>query len=216
MSNENNISLSQEEIDRLLGNTTQAKTSTIKEETNFKRENIASDEEIANFQKIMNDFTIILKEHLKEVFSEQGIRKITTSSIEQISRIEFMTTVSDNDFLFLVEIEEYDLLIKFDSFLFCSLAGISFNINHKTNLFQNEVIRTVIAPIVINDLLKAAKKHEKANSIKITPLFELPALEGLKTETAGISTIFTWNEGFKSIGIEKIFFQKDFLDFLLK
>lgn len=213
MDNANNISLSQDEVDRLLGRP--AVPTQKKEAPAFKRETIATDAEIAKFGTLMDDFSAILKKHLKDVFSEQGIRKLTPSATEQISRAEFMTTISDNDFLFLVEIEKHEILIKFDSFLFCSLAGISFNINHKTNMFQNEVIRTVITPMVIDAMLKAAHRHEPKNLVRTTPLFDLPELEGLKTETPGISASFTWNEGFKSLGIEKFFFQKDFLDFLL-
>lgn len=213
MSNENNVSLSQSEVDRLLGIDTKEEEKRPKKV--FERRKIATEEEIGKFGELMKRFSTILKAHLKTVFSEQGVRKITPASIEQMSREEFMYEAGENEFLFLVEIKSHEFLLKFDSFLFCALAGISFNISHRTNLFQNEAIRTVVAPIVVEDLLKAARKWEKISNVHINPLYDLPALEGLKTKTAGISAAFTWNEGFKSLGIEKIFFQKEFLDFLL-
>lgn len=213
MSNENNISLSQEEVDRLLGENNEK----LKKETTpvFKRVIIAEENEISKFDELMKKFTTLLKTHLKEIFSEQGIRRLTPAETIQMSRIEFMNSISERDFLFLVEIGKIEFLIKFDSFLFCSLSGISLNVNHKSNLFQNETIRKVIAPVVIEDLIRAARKSKEKVNIRITPLFDLPALEGLKTETAGICASFTWNEGFRSIGTENLFFQKDFLDFLL-
>jgi len=213
MSNEKNISLSQEEVDRLLGQTTVKPPP--RPTIVYKRETIASEKEIEIFDELLKNYTSLLKEHFNEVFSEQGIRKFTPNPTEQMSRLEFMSNVSKNDFIFLIEIDDFEILVKLDSFLFCALSGISFNINHKTNLFQNEVIRTVIAPIILKSLLKASGKQHEVTSLKINPLYDLP-LEGLKTETPGISASFTWNEGFKSLGNEKFFFNKDFLNFLIK
>ncbi|MBR4373111.1 MAG: hypothetical protein IKO57_14295 [Treponema sp.] len=211
MSNENNISLSQEEVDRLLGQHRESKIE-IKPKKVYERVQIASDEEISKFEEIMQTFTNKMRMHLKKIFLEQGIRKLTPAKTEQMSQIEFMSQVTNTDFFFLVEINEFELLLKLDSFLFCALSGISFNVNHKTNLFQNEVLRNSVAPILVNDLLKSANKTAK---IKITSLYNMPYLDGLNTATPGICASFTWNEGFKSLGTEKFFFQKDFLDFLL-
>lgn len=212
MSNENNIKLTQAEVDKLLGITTKTEE---KPEIIYKRETIATDEEISKFNVIFKNFAATLKDHFKEIFGEPVIRRISPTSTIQMSRLEYMSSVLKNDFIFLIEIEKYELLMKFDSFLFCALAGIPVNVKNKTNLFQNETIRTFIAPVIVRELIRAAKKHIPLSEIKITPLFDLPALEGLKTEVAGITATFSWNEGFKSLGFEKIFFQKDFLDFLI-
>lgn len=214
MSNENNISLSQEEVDRLLGQHRESKIE-IKPKKVYERVKIATDEEIAKFDEILAAFTNKMRIHLKKIFLEQGIRKLTPSQTEQMSQIEFMSNVTASDFFFLIEINDFELFLKLDSFLFCALSGISFNINHKTNLFQNEVLRNSVAPILVHDLLKSAKKSDKENEVKITSLYNMPYLDGLNTATPGICASFTWNEGFKSLGIEKLFFQKDFLDFLI-
>ncbi len=210
MSNENSISLSQAEVDRLLGikrNTEEAP------KVVFKREIIAKDDEIERLKEIMEDFTTRLRSHFKKIFTEPGIRKIAPSAIEQISRAEFMSFVNTKDFLFLVEICGHELLLKLDSFLFCALAGITFSTGNTSNRFQNETLRIMVAPLIIGNLLRSAGKPK--NDVKITPLYELPKLEGLRTLTPGISTTFTWNEGFRSLGVEKIFFQREFLDFLI-
>ena len=212
MSNENSISLSQAEVDRLLG--ISAKSDEKKEAQTFTRQTIASDQEIEKFRAVMMSFTTKLRSHFKKMYSEPGIRKIVPSAIEQISRAEFMSHVDAKDFLFLVEINRFEVLLKLDSFLFCALSGITFNANTSSNRFQNETVRMMVAPIIIGNLLKAADRLT-GSKVKINPLYELPKLEGLKTDTAGISATFTWNEGFKSLGVEKFFFQRDFLDYII-
>lgn len=210
MSNENSISLSQAEVDRLLGI---ASTEEAKPAKTFRRETIATPMEVAQLKSMMAEFAIKLRSHFKKVFDEPGVRKIMPSTIEQMCRAEFMEGVGERDFLFLVEIDGHEMLLKLDSFLFCALSGMSFNANNSSNRFQNETIRTMVAPLVVGNFLRAANRKDAG--VKINPLYELPKLEGLRTETAGVVASFTWNEGFKSLGIEKMFFQRGFLDYLL-
>ena len=218
MAKEQFFLLSQDELDKLLG--TKTPVSPIippKQESTtpkFECTPFATEEQMQRVAKIFTSGTRKIQSEVRKKFSGPKKRKISFLSAEQVCQADFFSAINSNDFIYRLTIQNCECFLKLDSFLFYALAGLSFSINHKTNRFQDESLKSVIVPIFTTSLLKVVKQFPSNLEIYTESLYKTD-LTPLKTEKAGICANLQWNESFKSLGIEKIFISEEFFRFIL-
>ncbi|MBQ0052419.1 MAG: hypothetical protein KBT11_10220 [Treponema sp.] len=207
----NNVSLSQDEVDKLLGIISHPDDSNQnKVEKNYNCEKIFSETELDFMRKDFAGFNTTFLDALKAKFGEPTIRKLTLTAVDQICTEEFFDTVSGNDFLYKVSLNGANVFLKLDSFLFGALSGLRLDPRHKINLFQSEVIRHFVVAIMAETVEK-----RQEGKVQVESLFQKDTKPYANNE-CGIGLTINWNENLLSFGVEKIFISKEFFQALKK
>lgn len=203
-----NISLSQEEVDRLLGiNNSSAPEQKI-EKKDYKIESFLSEKQFENLNSVCKSVYKYFKMSLRKKFGEPKIRKLTITSIEHQNVDEFFDSVTSNDFVFESKFNNAKMYIKLDSFLFIALSGMKIDTKHKINLFQTEVLKEFVAKYLVEGFSRQLKERVCGE------LSALPESErkGCATGETGVCVAINWNENLHSFGIEKIFLSKELIE----
>ncbi len=214
--NANNVSLSQAELDKLLGisNKKEQKKSAspIDSKQKYKTEQILTEEELTELQKKFSAILTAFKKNLKKEAGEPANRILKLSSVENQNIDQFFDTTDPNDFLYKVTFGRTFCIIKLDRFLFSALAGLPVDTMSETNIFQSIALSLTVV-MVLSDLIK--KEIEITSELKSLPLTKTDA-QKLKTGRTGVCVSFNWNENLRSFGIEKIFLPKQIAKKLIK
>lgn len=202
----NEISLSQSEVDKLLGLTSKSEEKPVQKK-NYSTKKAFSDAGIEKIKGIAISYHDDFLKALKEKFGEPKIRKLSITAIDQICSEEFFDSVTSNDFLYKLNFEGKNLFIKLDPFLFGALSGMVIDPKHKINFFQSEVLRHFVVAILTKCI---EEKNSLSSEIQIENLYEKSTKEYVNNKT-GIMMTISWNENLRSLGVEKIFITPEFM-----
>ena len=144
----NQVALSQAEVDKLLGIKTDSPSETKKEKKSYKIKEFLSAQQIEEIRGICKSVYKRFKLDLRSKFGEPKIRKLTLTSLEQANVNEFFDSISENDFLYAVTFGNASAFIKLDTFLFGALSGMTIDTKHKINFFQSEVLKEFLCAAV--------------------------------------------------------------------
>ena len=203
------ISLSQDELDKLFSGAKTAKTEIpVKQEKKINPKLLfLSDAELQSAKEKISLIIEHFKKTFDEIFSDIKTRKIFVTNVIQTSLIDFFEDMGDHDFLYQIDLSGSKLLLRLDSHLFSALAGMEFDQQRETNMFQTETLRRIVADQMAENFIKGFKKKLRA---KTEPLVFLTQENFLENST-GLLVSINWNENFKSFGVEKLFIpQKSF------
>jgi len=207
---ENKVALSQAEVDKLLG--IPASSEKPKKELKlYKIDSFLSETQISQIMEVCKSVYKYFKLSLREKFGEPKIRKLTVKSLDERNIDEFFDSLTENDFLYQAKIDEADIFIKFDSFLFGALSGMTIDTKHKINFFQSEVLKDFVAEFLVEGF--ARQVSEEASNEALIDIISLYGQEktSLCTGKTGVQVTINWNENLRSFGIEKIFLTKEFI-----
>lgn len=205
---ENNIAISQEEVDKLFGIISQDdKSKATQAEKKYNYQKILKDEELEIVKNgcaaLNKDFEIALKNK----FGAPKIRKLILTAAEEISSEEFFDSLTKNDFVYRLSLNGANLFVKLDSFLYGALSGLVIDPLHKINFFQSEVLRHFVIAILAKCI---ETKNNLETEIKVENMFE-KTFEQFSSEKTGVVLSINWNENLRSFGIEKFFITQEFL-----
>ncbi|WP_407425608.1 hypothetical protein [Treponema sp.] len=207
---EHGVSLSQDEVDKLLGITTSKSDSPEIEKKVYRTKHIYSESQIKQIRSFCKGAYVRFRVALREKFGEPKVRKMPITAIEHMNIDEFFDNANSNEFLYEVDFNGGKSYIKLDSFLFGALSGLTIDTKHKINRFQSEVLKD----FVISLFAESFVQHIKADySPVITPLFEKEKSAYYSGKT-GLCVTVKWNENLRSFGIEKVFLSTELLDSL--
>ncbi|MBR1404287.1 MAG: hypothetical protein IJ558_08900 [Treponema sp.] len=206
---EHGVSLSQDEVDKLLGITTRTHDSPIIEKKVYRTKHIYSEAQIKEFRSLCKGAYVRFRKALRKKFGEPKVRKMPITSIDHMNIDEFFDIANSNEFLYEISFGDTKCYIKLDSFLFGALSGLTIDTKHKINRFQSEVLKDFVIKLFADSL--AARIHTKTP--EITPLFEKDKSVYYSGQT-GLCVTVKWNENLRSFGIEKLFLTKEFVDSL--
>ena len=201
----NQVALSQAEVDKLLGIKTESKSVAKVEKKQYKVERFLTEKQIEDIRGICKNVYKHFKIDLRAKFGEPKIRKLTLTALEQINIDEFFDSVSDNDFLYKVSFGKNTAFIKLDSFLFGALSGMTIDTKHKINFFQSEVLKEFVVQFLAGSF---ARQFNEKSEPAVTSLFEQEK-KPFCTGKTGLCLTINWNENLRSFGIEKIFLTKE-------
>ena len=204
----NQVALSQAEVDKLLGIKTDSPSEVKKERKSYKIKEFLSAEQIEEIREICKSVYKRFKLDLRAKFGEPKIRKLTLTSLEQVNIDEFFDGISENDFLYEVTFGSAKSFIKLDSFLFGALSGMSIDTKHKINFFQSEVLKEFVVHFLAQSF---ARQFNEKSEPAVASLFEKEK-KPFKTGETGLCLTINWNENLRSFGIEKIFLSKELVD----
>ena len=198
---ENNIAISQEEVDKLFGIISQDdKSKATQAEKKYNYQKILKDEEIEIIKNgcaaLNKDFEVALKNK----FGAPRIRKLILTAAEEISSEEFFDSLTKNDFVYRLSLNGASLFVKLDSFLYGALSGLVIDPLH-------EVLRHFVIAILAKCI---EKKDNLETEIKVENMFE-KTFEHFSSEKTGVVLSINWNENLRSFGIEKFFITQEFL-----
>lgn len=205
----NNISLSQEEVDKLLGIVTEPGHFSAPEKKQYKTEHIVTERQKNEIRIVCLGLYLMLKQSLRERFGEPQTRKFDIKSVEEMCIDEFFDIATKKDFLYEITFSGAPCYAKADPFLFSVLSGIPFDIRQNTTAFQSEVLKEFVVRIFADSF--AAKI--KADAPEITSLFRQDNSRLCDGKT-GLCITLSWNENASSFGIEKIFLTKKLIDYV--
>ncbi|MBQ4379640.1 MAG: hypothetical protein II821_10670 [Treponema sp.] len=203
---ENKVALSQSEVDKLLG-LDSGSSAPQKKAKQYKVENFLSEEQLAQVLEVGKSVYKFFKLALREKFGEPKIRKLTVKSSEQKNIDEFFDSLTGNDFIYQAKVDEADIFIKFDTFLFGALSGMTIDTKHKINFFQSEVLQEFVAVYLVEGFARQVSEDADFDIISLYGQEKTPFCTG---ET-GLLISVNWNENLRSFGIEKIFLTKEFI-----
>ncbi|MBQ3671583.1 MAG: hypothetical protein II921_08935 [Treponema sp.] len=208
----NNISLSQEELDKLFaGKQKEKREIPVKQETRINPKLIfLSEDELQSTKEKLSAITERFKKTIDSIYSDIKTRKMFVTAVSQTSMLDFFEDACDHDFLYAIDISGCKTLLRLDSHLFSALAGMDFDQQRETNMFQTEAMRHLVAAHFADSLIAGHKKTLKA---KAEPLMFLTQDNFLENST-GLLVSINWNENFKSFGVEKFFIPKKTFEFL--
>ena len=203
-----NIALSQEEVDRLLGINNGSAPEQKIEKKDYKLAPFLSEKQFEDLNSVCKSVYKYFKLSLRKKFGEPKIRKLTITSINHQNVDEFFDSVTSNDFVFEAQFKNAKMYIKLDSFLFIALSGMKIDTKHKINLFQTEVLREFVAKYLVEGFARQLKEKISGE------LLALPESERKKRATGetGVCVAINWNENLHSFGIEKIFLSKELIE----
>ncbi len=205
---ENNIAISQEEVDKLFGIISQDNKSKANQaKKKYKYQKILKDIEIELIKKGCNALNKDFEVALKEKFGAPRIRRLILTGAEEISSEEFFDSLTKNDFTYKLSVNGASLFIKLDSFLYGALSGLVIDPLHKINFFQSEVLRHFVIAILAKCI---EKKNKFETEIKVENMFE-KSFDEYSADKTGIVLSINWNENLRSFGIEKFFLTQEFL-----
>ena len=203
---EHKVALSQSEVDKLLG--MDSGTSAPKREVKqYTTETFLSEEQVSQVMDVCTSVYKYFKLSLREKFGEPKIRKLMVKSAEQKNIDEFFDTLTDNDFIYQAKVDEADIFIKFDSFLFGALSGMTIDTKHKINFFQSEVLQEFVAEFLVEGFARQVSDEVDYDIISLYGQEKAPFC----TNETGLLITVNWNENLRSFGIEKIFLTKEFI-----
>ncbi|MCR4822847.1 MAG: hypothetical protein K5873_08275 [Treponema sp.] len=204
----NQVALSQAEVDKLLGIDSENSSTAVKAKKNYKVNKFLSEEELSEIQEICKSAYKHFKLDLRNKFGEPKIRKLTITALDQSNIDEFFDTLSDNDFIYELEFAKAKAYVKLDSFLFGALSGLAIDTKHKINFFQSQVLKD----FVVSYLAQAFNRQLKEETqVKITSLYDQDK-KPYATGKTGLLLTINWNENLRSFGIEKIFLTKEVVE----
>ena len=201
----NQVALSQSEVDKLLGIQRDSKPSEPVAKKQYKVKNFLSEAQLNEVRDMCKLVYKYFKLSLRKKFGEPKIRKLTITSLEQQNIDEFFDTLTDNDFVYEAKFGKAKAYIKFDSFLFGALSGMTIDTKHKINYFQSEVLKDFVAQFLLEGFARQLKKNCKTELKSIYNENK----ESFKTGKTGLCVAINWNENLRSFGIEKIFLTKE-------
>lgn len=211
---ENSIAISQDEVDRLFGIVSQnSKTKTVETQKKYKKTNFFRPEAIEIVKNDCSELNRDFEVALKNKFGAPKIRKLILTSTEEITSEEFFDSLSKNDFLYRLSLNDANLFVKLDPFLFGALSGLVIDPQHKINFFQTDVLRHFVVAILAKCIEKKFSIPE--NKLKVENMFE-KSYSQYSDEKPGIVMSVNWNENLRSFGIEKIFETREFMNELKK
>lgn len=126
-----NVSLSQAEVDKLLGLTSGSDSLKKVEKKEYKLEPFLSDKQLSELREVCKNVYKYFKISLRKKFGEPKIRKLTITSLEHQNVDEFFDSVTDNDFVYEAKFGRAKMYIKLDTFLFGALSGMKIDTKHK-------------------------------------------------------------------------------------
>ena len=203
----NQVALSQAEVDKLLGIKTDSPSETKKEKKSYKIKEFLSAQQIEEIRGICKSVYKRFKLDLRSKFGEPKIRKLTLTSLEQANVNEFFDSISENDFLYAVTFGNASAFIKLDTFLFGALSGMTIDTKHKINFFQSEVLKEFVVQFLADSF--ARQFNEKSEPV-VKSLFEQDK-KPFRSGKTGLLLTISWNENLRSFGIEKIFLTQDLI-----
>ena len=139
----NKVSLSQDEVDKILGIQTDCASPVI-EKKQYKIESFLSPKQMEEIQSVCTSVYKYFKLALREKVGEPKIRKLTIKNIAEQNIDEFFDSITDNDFLYHAKFDDASAFIKLDTFLFGALSGLTVDTKHKINFFQDEVLQEFV------------------------------------------------------------------------
>ena len=203
-----NVSLSQAEVDKLLGLTSGSEPSQKIEKKTYKVDSFLSEQQFSELREVCKSVYKFFKLSLRKKIGEPKIRKLTITSLAHQNVNEFFDSLTDNDFIYEAKFGRAKMYIKLDSFLFGALSGMKVDTNHKINFFQCEVLKEFVTVFFVEGFARQLKKTPK---IEINSLFEKNKKTYQKGKT-GVCVSINWNENLRSFGIEKIFLSKELIE----
>ncbi len=214
--NANNVSLSQAELDKLLGISSKKEqkksASPTHSKKNYKTEPILTEEELTALQKKFSAILTAFKKNLKKEAGEPAKRILKLTAVENQNIDQFFDTTDPNDFLYKVTFGKTFCIIKLDRFLFSALAGLPVDTMSETNIFQSIALSLTVVTVLADILKKESGMTSESKSLPLTK----SDTQKLKTGRTGLSVSFNWNENLRSFGIEKIFLSKQIAKKLLQ
>lgn len=201
----NQVALSQSEVDKLLGLSSDSSASPKIEKKQYKIEHFLSEQQLEEISGVCKSVYKHFKLSLRNKFGEPRIRKLTISSLEEQNIDEFFDSLTENDFIYEAKFGNAQAFIKFDSFLFGALSGMTIDTKHKINFFQSEVLKEFVAVFLAEGF---ARQLKESVSIEVISLFEQEK-KPFQTGKTGVCVSINWNENLRSFGIEKIFLTKE-------
>lgn len=205
-----NVALSQDEVDRLLGLSSNSEPAQKVEKKQYKVETFLSEQQLSELREVCKSVYKYFKLSLRKKFGEPKIRKLTITSLEHQNVNEFFDSLNDNDFIYEAKFGRAKAYIKLDSFLFGALSGMKVDTKHKINAFQAEVLKEFVARFLVEGF---ARQLDKSHKIGINSLIEKSKKSYCKGKT-GICVAINWNENLHSFGIEKIFLSKELIELM--
>ena len=205
-----NVSLSQAEVDKLLGLTSGSDSLKKVEKKEYKLEPFLSDKQLSELREVCKNVYKYFKISLRKKFGEPKIRKLTITSLEHQNVDEFFDSVTDNDFVYEAKFGRAKMYIKLDTFLFGALSGMKIDTKHKINFFQSEVLQEFVVIFFVEGF---ARQFKKVPKIELSSLFDRSKKSFRKGKT-GICVSINWNENLHSFGIEKIFLSKEMIEMM--
>jgi len=210
---ENNVALSQSEIDKLLGKNFNYEEKNVKPaETIRKRsavKEIASAQQLESVKDRMKQIIDSFRGALKESFDESDSRKINITNVELINAEDFENELLYPNFIYKIECKSGIIFIKLDNHLFCALANVSFDRTLKPNKFQAVVLQEEVVPLLVSALLENLSSDDDSVNITLIEDNKLKECPEIKSNDTGVLVSINWNENFKSFGVEKIYFCKE-------
>lgn len=206
-----NVALSQDEVDKLLGrNSKNKQVSEFVNKKQYKLNPFLSEEQLSQLNEVCVNVYKYFKMALRERAGEPKIRKLTVTSLDHQNIIEFFDSVSDNDFIYEAKFGRAKMYVKLDTFLLCALCGIKIDASNKINSFQSEVLKEYVVTCFVQGF---ARQMEKKHKIQIESLFQKDRKPYRRSKT-GICISINWNENLHSFGIEKLFLTKEMIELL--
>ena len=202
------VALSQDEVDKLLGLTSNTQASPKIEKKHYDLDAFLSDEQFSKLGEVCKNVYKYFKLSLRKRFGEPKIRKLTITSLEHQNVNEFFDSLTENDFIYEAKFGKAKAIIKLDSFLFCALSGIKIDTKHKINVFQSEVLKDFVANFLVEGFARQLNGKPKT---ELKSISEKNKKSFGKSKT-GICVSINWNENLRSFGIEKIFLSKELIE----
>ena len=206
---EHGVSLSQDEVDKLLGITTVSDSPKIEKKV-YRTKHIYSEQQIKEIGTICKGVYVRFKLALRAKFGEPKIRKLTITGIDHLNIDEFFESTNSNEFLYEINFNGNKCFVKADSFLFGALSGMTIDAKHKINFFQSEVLKDFVVTLFADSFVARTRAQYKP---VITSLFEQDRSAFCDGKT-GLCVTIKWNENLRSFGIEKVFLTQELIDSL--
>ena len=202
----NNVAISQDEVDKLLGITTKGSAPKVEKKT-YKVENFLSEDDFQQIRLVCKSTYKYFKISLKDKIGQPKIRKLIITALEETNADEFFDLLSDNDLAYQVKFQDASLFIKLDSSLFASLSGFSPEKKGKVNFFQSQVLKDYVVNLMAEGF---QRQLEKDTDFQVIPLLDQDK-KPFQTGKTGLCVSINWNENLRSFGVEKIFLTKEII-----